>query len=244
MSRYIGVQAVIIASMLVILTACGASDEEATATERAIEVMSLDAGVALPDPGAGEDDDPRPQAGSNGMDEPTGGCNEAIDDGHFYSFSAQPMGENADSIPMCQYRDRVLLIVNTAALCGFSPQYAQLQALQDRYGDSGFEVLGFLSNDFGDQVGSSDQIEECETIYGLTFQQFSQIGVLPLSRPEQHPIYEWLTRQEGFEGDIEWNFVKFLVDGTGHVVGRWGSLTVPDAPEIIDAIETALGSWP
>ena len=80
-------------------------------------------------------------------------------------------------------------------------------------------------------------------IYGLTFQQFVAIGVLPTSILGQHPIYEWLTSQPKFEGDVEWNFTKFLVDGTGQVVGRWGSLITPDAPEIIEAVDEALGSW-
>ncbi len=241
-----------VVALLLALGACGtSSDHGQTPQSAALGEDRNDMGAPLPDDFAMLDVG-LPQRGDTGVGEDAGTeiaaagqCDTSEEEpGHFYSFSAQPMEPDADALPMCQYRDRVLLIVNTAALCGFTPQYAQLQALQDRFAHRGFDVLGFLSNDFGEQVGSAEEIEECESIYGLTFRQFAEVGVLPTSQQGQHPIFSWLTNQPGFEGDVEWNFIKFLVDGSGQVVGRWGSLILPDSPEVIDAIESALGSWP
>ena len=133
------------------------------------------------------------------------------------------------------------MVVNVAALCGYTPQYEALQDLQDRYGASGFSVLGFLSDDFRMQAGSKDEIEECATRFGLTFPQFDIIGVLPDSSRGQHPLFRWITSQEGLEGDISWNFNKFLVNGDGDLLARWNQNVTPDDAEIISSIELALG---
>ena len=135
------------------------------------------------------------------------------------------------SIAMQAYRGKVLLIVNTASKCGMTPQYAGLQALHEGMNQRGLSVLGFPCNQFGAQEpGDEAQIGEfCEKNYGVSFPMHAKIEVNGLSA---HPLYQFLKSQRG--GDIEWNFTKFLVDGEGNVVQRFGPQITPEAiaPEI------------
>ncbi len=139
-----------------------------------------------------------------------------------------------------QYRGKVLLIVNTASKCGFTPQYQGLQALYDKYKGRGLVVLGFPSNDFlWQEPGSSAEIKEfCSTRFHVTFPMFEKIDVKGKSI---HPLYQYLTQQSPFPGAISWNFNKFLADRSGHVLARWGSKTTPEDPELVAALEKALG---
>jgi glutathione peroxidase len=139
-----------------------------------------------------------------------------------------------------QYRGKVLLIVNTASKCGFTPQYEGLQALYDKYKGKGLVVLGFPSNDFlWQEPGSSAEIKEfCSTRFHVTFPMFEKIDVKGKSI---HPLYQYLTQQSPFPGSISWNFNKFLADRSGHVLARWGSKTKPEDPELVAALEKALG---
>jgi glutathione peroxidase len=127
----------------------------------------------------------------------------------------------------------VLLIVNTASQCGFTPQYEGLERLYQNHRDRGFTVLGFPCNQFGAQEpGSAAQIGEfCESNYGVSFPIFAKIDVNGASA---HPLYKYLTQaKRGLAGTagIKWNFTKFLVDRTGHVVARYAPATKPEALE-------------
>ena len=158
----------------------------------------------------------------------------------FYTFQA----DTIDGQPVClsNYQGRVALVVNTASKCGFTPQYAGLEKLYQKYRERGFVVLGFPSNDFlGQEPGSNNVIRQfCTLNYGVTFPMFAKIVVRGKG---QHPLYRWLTdpsTDPDFGGEISWNFNKFLIDRSGHIVARFGSRTTPDAPELAQAIERAL----
>ncbi len=138
------------------------------------------------------------------------------------------------------YRGQVLLIVNVASQCGLTPQYTQLEALQKKYADRGFTVLGFPCNDFGSQEpGTPEQIKTfCSTKYNVTFPLFAKLHV---KGAEQHPLYAALTGKDAkFPGDIKWNFGKFLIGKNGEVLHRFEPQTKPDDPAVIQAIESAL----
>ena len=137
------------------------------------------------------------------------------------------------------YDGKVTLVVNTASKCGFTPQYKGLQALHTELAPRGFSVLGFPSNDFGGQEpGSAQEIKTfCELNYGVTFPMFSK--VVTKSGPDQSPIYSWL----GQSGNLpKWNFSKYLIDRHGKIVAFFPSNVTPDAPELRQAIEKALGT--
>jgi glutathione peroxidase len=124
----------------------------------------------------------------------------------------------------------VLLIVNTATGCGFTPQYSGLQELYDQYKDKGFEVLDFPCNQFGNQApGSNEEISNfCTSRFGTTFRQFDKVEV---NGTNESPLFTWLKEQKGGLGgsDIKWNFTKFLIDGKGTVVARYASTKKPEA---------------
>jgi glutathione peroxidase len=135
-----------------------------------------------------------------------------------------------ESINLSNYKDRVLLIVNTASQCGFTPQYQGLQALYDKYASQGLVILGFPCNQFGQQEpGSASEIRSfCETRFGVTFPLFQKVDV---NGKDAHPLFQYLTKAApGLFGTetIKWNFTKFLVDRSGKVVERYASLAKPE----------------
>ena len=137
---------------------------------------------------------------------------------------------------------KVTLVVNVASKCGLTPQYEQLEALQKQYAAQGFTVVGVPCNQFmGQEPGTSEEIASfCSTTYGVTFPLTEKIDVNGEAR---HALYSALTPvadAEGVDGDIRWNFEKFLVNRDGAVVARFHPKTAPDAPEVISAIESAL----
>ena len=143
---------------------------------------------------------------------------------------------------LADYRGKVLLVVNVASECGFTPQYEGLEALQRKFQDRGFAVLGFPCNQFGAQEpGSEAQIKSfCETRFGVSFPLFAKIDV---NGPRAHPLYEFLKSSEpGLLGTeaIKWNFTKFLVGKDGKTVKRYAPQTKPEA--IASDIETALSA--
>jgi glutathione peroxidase len=151
--------------------------------------------------------------------------------GDIYQFTARMLG--GETIGLDRYRDKVLLIVNTASECGFTPQYAGLQKLHQQYAARGFEVLGFPCNQFGKQEpGDAAQIGSfCEKNFGVTFPMFEKIDV---KGANAHPLYRYLTGEApGFLGlkAIKWNFTKFLVDRKGGIVKRYAPKTKPEAIE-------------
>jgi glutathione peroxidase len=168
-------------------------------------------------------------------------CQVVPEEGHLYSFTATSFSDFGQDKPMCLWAGQPLLIVNTAAKCGYTPQFEQLEALHEQFGPQGLTILGFLSDDFGNQGGSEEEVEICLEQYGVEFEQFLHVGVKSTSSLGQHPIFAWLTQQPGFEGEVPWNFSKFLVDAEGNLVGRWSHTTSPDDPVILAAIEGVLG---
>ena len=134
------------------------------------------------------------------------------------------------------------LLVNVASKCGLTPQYTGLEQLQEKYAERGFTVVGLPCNQFlGQEPGSAEEIQEfCSTTYGVSFPLFEKIEV---NGENRHPIYAELTEQadaDGEAGDIQWNFEKFLISPSGEVVGRFRPVVLPDAPEVIEAIEANL----
>jgi glutathione peroxidase-family protein/protein-tyrosine-phosphatase len=150
--------------------------------------------------------------------------------------------ETIDGTPksLGDYRGNVLLIVNTASHCGFTPQYAGLEKLHLEKKGRGFRVLGFPSNDFGAQEpGTEKEIEAfCTSRYGVTFPMFSKIAV---TGPNKHPLYALLT-QAPPAGEVKWNFAKFLIGRDGTIVGRYDSSTTPDDPKLLADIDRALAA--
>jgi glutathione peroxidase len=147
-----------------------------------------------------------------------------------------------DDSSVGQYQGKALLMVNVASKCGLTPQYEGLERLQKTYGDRGFTVLGFPSNQFGAQEpGTAEEIATfCSATYGVTFPMFEKIDV---NGDNRHPIYDELTAfpdADGEAGDIQWNFEKFLVSPDGAIVKRFRPMVDPEAPEVIDAIEGVL----
>ena len=142
---------------------------------------------------------------------------------------------------LADYRGKVLLVVNTASQCGYTPQYEGLQELYAKYKDRGFEVLAFPSNDFGAQEpGSEDEIATfVDEKYGVQFPMFSKV---PVKGQEKAPLYTTLTEEtpEGIKGEIEWNFTKFLVDPSGRVVARYGSNVDPMDGSLTGTLESIL----
>lgn len=142
---------------------------------------------------------------------------------------------------MKAYDGKVLLIVNVASHCGFTPQYKALETVYEKYKDKGFAVLGFPCNQFGAQEpGSNDEIKQfCSSKYNVSFPMFDKIEV---NGPNRHPLYVELAGQDSpFPGKIKWNFTKFLVGRDGKILKRFESSTTPDSPEVLAAIEAALG---
>lgn len=144
-------------------------------------------------------------------------------------------------VTLNQYKGKVLLVVNTASFCGNTPQYSDLQAMYEQYHEKGFEILAFPANNFGQQEpGTNQEIKSfCFTKYSLTFPLFSKISV---KGSDKHPLYQFLTEQSPFPGEVEWNFQKYLVDRSGNIVGRFHHRTKPLAPEIVKEVERALAS--
>jgi glutathione peroxidase len=150
-----------------------------------------------------------------------------------YEFAARTSA--GEERPLEAFRGRVLLVVNVASRCGFTPQYQGLQALQGRFGPRGFDVLAFPCNQFGGQEPGSDAdiAGFCETNYHVTFPLFAKIEV---NGTRAHPLFVWLKSQKGglLGSAIKWNFTKFLIDRAGEVRARFAPTTTPEnlAPEI------------
>jgi glutathione peroxidase len=144
--------------------------------------------------------------------------------------------------PLEQFRGKVLLLVNTASKCGFTPQYKQLEEVYKRFKDQGLVILGFPANNFlWQEPGTNQEIKQfCLINYGVSFPMFAKISV---AGKDIHPLYQFLVAKETdpqFAGKISWNFTKFLVDRKGNVVARFAPKQVPDDPLVIAAIEKAL----
>jgi glutathione peroxidase len=147
-------------------------------------------------------------------------------------------------VDLTSYQGKVLMLVNVASKCGLTPQYGQLVQIREKYKDRGFEVLGFPANNFmGQEPGTNEEIKTfCATRYGVEFPIFSKISV---KGDDIDPLYAELTSTEAngdFGGEIKWNFTKFLVGRDGKVIDRFEPRTLPDSPEVIEAIEAAISA--
>ncbi len=145
-------------------------------------------------------------------------------------------GEQTD---LESYHGKIVLIVNTASKCGYTKQYAGLEELYDKYKDKGLVVIGFPANNFGNQEpGSNEEILQfCTTNFDVSFPMMEKISV---KGDDISPLYEYLTTESGFEGDIKWNFTKFLLDRDGKPVARFETKVAPMSDEITSKIEELL----
>ena len=157
--------------------------------------------------------------------------------GSVYDFTLDTIDGTAK--PLSDFRGKVLLLVNVASECGYTPQYQGLQKLHTTYEARGFSVVGFPSNDFGGQEpGSNKDIKEfCSTKFHVTFPMFAKI---PVKGPTKNPLYAMLV-QTPPAGEVKWNFNKFLVGKDGKVIARFDSDVTPESPALAAAIEKALG---
>lgn len=157
--------------------------------------------------------------------------------GELYALSARALGAT-ESVPLCRFAGSVLLVVNVASHCGYTPQYAPLQALYDEYKAQKFYVLGFPSNSFNQESADEKEISTfCTNEYKITFPMFAIGNVNP---PEEQPVYTWLKSQPGQATDVAWNFEKFLISRKGQVVTRFLTAVEPDSAEMASAIEAEL----
>lgn len=149
---------------------------------------------------------------------------------------------DGNDVNLAEYKNNVVMFVNTASQCGYTPQYKGLQAIYDQYKDRGFVILGFPANNFGGQEpGSNEEIKEfCTLKYKVTFPMFAKISV---AGEDQHPLYQYLTSEKtnpAFAGEITWNFNKFLANEKGEIIARFSSKETPESKEVTKAIEKAL----
>jgi len=157
-----------------------------------------------------------------------------------YEFSLNSI--DGQPAPLSAYKGKVLLLVNVASKCGFTPQYKELEAVYEKYKDKGLVVIGFPANNFmGQEPGTNAEIKEfCSRTYNVSFPMYSKISVLG---EDKAPLYQWLTDKTANPstgGEIKWNFTKFLVGRDGKVLARFETKVKPDAPEVISAIDGAL----
>lgn len=156
---------------------------------------------------------------------------------NIYDLSVVTMdGENKS---LSDYKGKVLLIVNVASKCGYTPQYEGLEAIYEKYRDKGFEILAFPCNDFGEQEpGTNDEIRTfCESKYNVTFSLFDKVKVLG---NDKSPLYERLINNSEPSGDIGWNFEKFVISKDGDITARYKSKVKPDSDELTSVIESEL----
>lgn len=156
-----------------------------------------------------------------------------------YSFTLSSI--DGKPAPLAEYKGKVILLVNVASQCGYTPQYSALEAIYEKYKDRGFVILGFPANNFGAQEpGTNEEIKTfCTRKYNVTFPMYSKISV---KGPDQAPLYSYLTKETGagIAGEIQWNFTKFLVDREGKVVERFEPAVTPDSKDVTSAIEKQL----
>ncbi len=146
---------------------------------------------------------------------------------------------NAKEIDFSRYKGKVLLLVNVASECGYTPQYKELEALHQKYKDKGLKILGFPANSFGGQEpGTDEEIKDfCDRNYGFTFDLFSKISV---KGSDQHPLFRFISSDTTVGGDVKWNFQKYLVDRNGNLTHKFLSRVKPLSDELVSAVESLL----
>jgi glutathione peroxidase len=156
-----------------------------------------------------------------------------------YSFTLNSI--DGKPAPLADYKGKVVLLVNVASQCGYTPQYSALESIYEKYKDQGFVILGFPANNFGAQEpGTNEEIKTfCTRKYNVTFPMYAKISV---KGDDQAPLYAYLTKETkpGISGEIKWNFTKFLIDRNGNVVQRFEPAVTPDSKDVTGAIEKQL----
>jgi glutathione peroxidase len=164
---------------------------------------------------------------------------KSVRGGSFYSLHAESIDGKA--VNFSEFAGKVVVVVNTASKCGFTPQYKDLQQLYLNYKDKGVVVLGFPSNDFLHQEpGTNEEVKQfCQVRYGVEFPLFDK---QPVSGEQKQPVYRYLTEESGeYSGEIDWNFEKFLIDKHGEVRARFGSFVNPLNDRVTKKIDELLG---
>ena len=157
-------------------------------------------------------------------------------DKSFHDFSIESI--SGEDIVLADYKDKVVLLVNTASQCGFTPQYAGLQKIYDRYKDDGFIVLGVPSDDFNQELSSDDDVKKfCEIRYGVNFPLTS---IQKIKGESAHPLYKWISGNTSVIGQPRWNFHKYLISKEGQIVNWFSSMTSPTSDGLLKQIEQAL----
>jgi glutathione peroxidase len=159
-----------------------------------------------------------------------------------YDFTMNSI--DGQPVPFANFKGKVMLLVNVASRCGFTPQYSALEAIYEKYKSRGLVIAGVPANNFGEQEpGSNQEIKTfCSATYNVTFPMMSKVSV---KGPDITPLYKFLTDKQANPktgGAIEWNFTKFLIGPDGRVIARFDSAVKPDSPEVVSAIEKALAS--
>src|SRR5271169_1379498 len=156
-----------------------------------------------------------------------------------YSFTLNSI--DGQPAPLANYKGKVVLVVNVASQCGYTPQYSALESTYEKYKNQGFVILGFPANNFGAQEpGTNEEIKTfCARKYSVTFPMYAKISV---KGADQAPLYAYPTKDTpaGINGEIKWNFTKFLVDRNGNVIQRFEPAVTPDSKEVVAAIEKRL----
>ena len=154
----------------------------------------------------------------------------------FHDFSIESI--NGDTINFSEYKNKVVLLVNTASKCGFTPQYSGLQKIYDRYKDDGLVVFGVPTNDFNQELNKDSQVKEfCEIRYGVKFPMSS---IQNIKGDNAHPLYKWIKSSVSVIGQPRWNFHKYLIGKNGEIINWFSSMTSPTSEGLINQIETAL----
>ena len=157
-------------------------------------------------------------------------------DKSFHDFSIESI--SGEDIVLSDYKDKVVLLVNTASQCGFTPQYAGLQKIYDRYKDDGFVVLGVPSDDFNQELSNDDDVKKfCEIRYGVNFPLTS---IQKIKGDSAHPLYKWISGNTSVIGQPRWNFHKYLISKEGQILNWFSSMTSPTSEGLLKQVEQAL----
>ena len=154
----------------------------------------------------------------------------------FHDFTIESI--SGETINLSDYKSKVVLLVNTASKCGFTPQYSGLQKIYERYRDDGLVVLGVPTNDFNQELSKESDVKEfCEIRFGV---EFPMSSIQPIRGENAHPIYKWIQANVSVIGQPRWNFHKYLIGKDGKIINWFSSMTSPTSEGLVNQIETAL----
>ncbi len=154
----------------------------------------------------------------------------------FHDFTIESI--SGETINLSDYKSKVVLLVNTASKCGFTPQYSGLQKIYEKYKDDGLVVLGVPTNDFNQELSKDSDVKEfCEIRFGV---EFPMSSIQPIRGENAHPIYKWIKSNVSVIGQPRWNFHKYLIGKDGNIINWFSSMTSPTSEGLVNQIETAL----